>query len=255
MASNPIIKIKCENLAPIKNLFAEIKPKNLRIGIYANNGSGKTYISRIFRLLEKNNEFDPDSLIRFKETKCNFLFSVNDSERNETEDISLTISRGVSPSIPNTNYIYHTFNRDYIEENVLKTSFEKDGDKIVEYIIGKGKIDIENETNELNLLIKKESDLQDKIKKSINDQVKTEVDIFPYISNFNEYKTYLNYDSLVKLTAKHLDLDVDYKTAVNFFNSIKNIPENLEDIKEIDEINIPFSLKELDDILNCKSSA
>lgn len=250
MASNPIIKIKCENLAPIKNLFAEIKPKNLRIGIYANNGSGKTYISRAFRLLENNYEFKPDSLIRFNETKCNFQFSVNDSDRNETEDINLTIYRRNPLSVPKTNYIYHTFNRDYIEENVLKTSFEKNGENIVEYIIGKGEIDIENETKELKSLKKEEFDLQEKIKQNVTDQVKAEVDIFPYIRNFNEYKTYLNYDSLVKSTAKQFEMDVDYETAVKNLNSIRSLPENLEDINEIGDINISFSLKELDEILN-----
>lgn len=48
--------IKCQNIAPIENLNREIKSSSLKMGVFANNGSGKTFISRLFRLTEKQDE-------------------------------------------------------------------------------------------------------------------------------------------------------------------------------------------------------
>lgn len=38
-------KIKCENLAPLTHLEKELNTSKLRIGIFANNGSGKTFLT------------------------------------------------------------------------------------------------------------------------------------------------------------------------------------------------------------------
>ena len=48
--------IKCQNIAPIENLTREIKSGSLKMGVFANNGSGKTFLSRLFRLTEKQDE-------------------------------------------------------------------------------------------------------------------------------------------------------------------------------------------------------
>ena len=51
-------KIDCQNIAPILNLTKEIKSAALKFGVFANNGSGKTFISRIFRLTELSSELN-----------------------------------------------------------------------------------------------------------------------------------------------------------------------------------------------------
>jgi hypothetical protein len=48
--------IQCQNIAPIENLTRLISSNSLKIGVFANNGSGKTFISRLFRLTENTNE-------------------------------------------------------------------------------------------------------------------------------------------------------------------------------------------------------
>ncbi|MDR0603341.1 MAG: hypothetical protein LBG80_03450 [Bacteroidales bacterium] len=55
MPDNNKIKttIKCQNIAPLENLDKEILSSSLKIAVFANNGSGKTFISRLFRILEK----------------------------------------------------------------------------------------------------------------------------------------------------------------------------------------------------------
>jgi ABC-type polysaccharide/polyol phosphate transport system ATPase subunit len=46
------LSIKCQHIAPINNLSKDIQSDSLKIGIFADNGSGKTFISRLFRLTE-----------------------------------------------------------------------------------------------------------------------------------------------------------------------------------------------------------
>lgn len=81
MAKKISISIKCENIAPIQSLNRTINVNSLKIGIFANNGSGKTFISRLFRLLEPkkidSNTISTDSLIRFGTSKGHFSFKVN----------------------------------------------------------------------------------------------------------------------------------------------------------------------------------
>src|SRR5690606_26590352 len=48
--------IKCQNMAPIENLTREIKSSSLKMGVFANNRSGKIFLSRLFRPTEKQDE-------------------------------------------------------------------------------------------------------------------------------------------------------------------------------------------------------
>ena len=51
------MRVKATNIGPHENLNANLNLGNLEFGIYANNGSGKTFLSRAFRLLTKKNRF------------------------------------------------------------------------------------------------------------------------------------------------------------------------------------------------------
>ena len=46
--------IICKNIAPLVDLKYNISSSSLKFAIFANNGSGKTFISRLFRLLEND---------------------------------------------------------------------------------------------------------------------------------------------------------------------------------------------------------
>lgn len=58
MANENNIKseLACQNIAPIENLTKELNTSSLKIGVFANNGSGKTFLSRLFRLTENQEE-------------------------------------------------------------------------------------------------------------------------------------------------------------------------------------------------------
>ena len=152
-------KIKCENLAPISLLEKELNTSMLRIGIFANNGSGKTFLSRIFRLLEgpilstDDGTSPTDYLIRFGCNHAKFSFSISD-ESGIIEDINLDIHSATMPAVTNTYYIYHTFTQDYVEENIRALNFEKESN-ITGYILGKANIDLSDEENQLKEILAK----------------------------------------------------------------------------------------------------
>ena len=52
MSNNITAQIKCENLAPIENLTKTIQSGTLKLAIFANNGTGKSFLSEAFQLTE-----------------------------------------------------------------------------------------------------------------------------------------------------------------------------------------------------------
>ncbi|MGB0881192.1 MAG: hypothetical protein ACPGTO_11590, partial [Polaribacter sp.] len=111
-------------IAPLKNLDEEINSTSLKFGVFANNGSGKTFISRMFRLTEKSGELalDEDSssptdkLITLGgEERGSFSFKVTDKTSAITEQFDINLDKKSIPTIPDTNYIFHVFNEDYVE--------------------------------------------------------------------------------------------------------------------------------------------
>lgn len=117
--------IKCQNIAPIENLTREIKSGSLKMGVFANNGSGKTFLSRLFRLTEKQDELvldengksPTDKLLTFGQNNGTLSFKITDKDGIVKDDFSISVTKGQIPAIPDTKYLYHTFNQDYVEKN------------------------------------------------------------------------------------------------------------------------------------------
>lgn len=238
--ANLTFNIECNNLAPIEHLKREIKSPNLRIGVYANNGSGKTFISRMFRLLEGNNYFCPDDLISFGSSKCNMATLIKDGDGNEVENFNLEIKKGVTPILPKTNYIYHTFNSDYIEENVRNINFEKDGKSISGFILGKEFIDISEEEVKLKGLEEEELKLSNTIEQSITNTIEEKLSFLPNLKKVNEYQS-ITFDNIVKIESDIYEVDRDYEKALSQYNSVKSIPDDLADLNFIEVFDFDFS--------------
>ena len=126
MAKNIKVKLKCTNIAPLENLDNEFENTSLKIGVFANNGCGKTFISRMFRLLEKNSydsasedksTDNTDRLITLGKSNVSFGFGVK-NETRVMEDFSINLKSFEKPTIPSTKYLYHTFNQDYVDDNI-----------------------------------------------------------------------------------------------------------------------------------------
>lgn len=254
--------ISCENIAPLENLTKEIESKTLKIGILADNGSGKTFISRMFRLTEKLDLEDEgkstDKLITFKKTSAKFSFKIIDKENNIVEDFNINLNSGFTPSIPTTNFIYHTFNQDFVDDNIKTLSFEKDGN-IDGFILGKANIDVSEDEEKL---LEKETittNLIESIQTSIGNTTASNLDSIQNIKRLSDYK---------KITYENIYTDVNKDTSVTVksleewisdYNKVKAIPENLIDIEPlntfvldlteltliVDNLKIEFKLSDL----------
>ncbi|MDR1632338.1 MAG: hypothetical protein LBR97_05620 [Dysgonamonadaceae bacterium] len=129
MPSNSKIKssIKCQNIAPLENLDKEIQSNSLKIAVFANNGSGKTFISRLFRILENLKPIEllsdgtspTDKLLGFGKATGNFSFKITDTKNVVKEDITISFTEKTIPTVPKSNYLYHTFNSAEFEKFFL----------------------------------------------------------------------------------------------------------------------------------------
>lgn len=253
MAKNISIEISTTNLGPHEFLNSKLQTSSLEIGIYANNGTGKTFLSRAFRLATKNNLQPEDSnkLLTIGKTDGTFkLKIVNTQEPGVNRELEFEIRRNKVPYISKntTEYLFRVFNDDYIKENLEGFKYKPDG-QIEGYILGKEKIDL---TKEKEVLAKTELELNTKeneIKLKISAAIK-DLDELSIRKNTAEYQN-LNINNLfnpnfnitesetfIELVAKH--------------NQLKAIPDNLADIYNVGLIkqteiisNIDIFLKEI----------
>lgn len=233
-------EFNCQNIAPIKSLNKEINSSSLKFGVFANNGSGKTFISRMFRLTENSDEIlldedgnsPTDKLITLGQTSGNFNFKITDKQGNISEQFSINLNKQSIPTIPNTNYLFHVFNEDYVEDNLRSLDYDKDN-AIDGYILGKINIDLSDDEEKLKKIEKEESELSRQIEKEINTHITEKIDDIQNIKRLNEYKE-LEFQKIIKSVDKSkFDISKTYNELIEDYNKIKSVPETLEDIEEI----------------------
>lgn len=235
------ITIGCQHIAPFDNLHRDFFAGSLKIAIFANNGSGKTFISRLFRLfdtpIENANLRPTDSLIRFGYDSGNFIFKIKDKQGNIVENINLNIQKSISPISVKPHYLYHVFNQDYVEENIQVLNYEKDPN-IQGYILGKTHIDLSNDEIKLKKIEEEGCKLKMQISQSLQTYIKDNIDPIRDIKRLQEYKEFLDINTILdnakEITTKIKNLDELFSD----YNKIKSIPENLADIQYIDNIRI-----------------
>lgn len=237
----------CQNIAPIEYLTKKLDFSSLRIGVFANNGSGKTFLSRLFRLtenneaaiLDENGVSYTDKLLTFGKNNGNFSYKITDKKGVIVEDFQILLKRGVLPIIPSTHYIYHTFNQDYVEENIEKIGYEKSGE-IEGFILGKTNIDLKEDEDKLDKIKIEGAALVKSVTDEINSYIQENIDKIKDIKRIGEYKN-LNADDIIKsdkgrkfeVTKNIDDLKADY-------SKVKSVPENLANIAPGVKLNIDF---------------
>ena len=215
---------------------------------YATNGTGKTFISRSFRLCtpskaENKAENYADKILAIGKDYGHFSFTIR--ENNVDKNLDISIKRGLRPEITDTTgYIYHVFNSDYVEENIKLKNYSPDGD-IEGYILGKVQIDLTEEKNQAVAL-------EEKIKaksKEIDDNI-AEAKLFltqnGIMPNTTEYK---------EITRENVEHGFEYEVydsvedCIRKINTLQKAPEDLKDI-QFSELNQDLSfLDQLETIL------
>jgi wobble nucleotide-excising tRNase len=242
-------QIKCQNIAPIENLTREIKSSSLKMAVFANNGSGKTFLSRLFRLTEKQDNLTldeegkspTDKFLTFGKDTGSFSFKITDKDGIVKDDFSITVNKRKIPVITDTNYLYHTFNQDYVEENIRVLGYEKDSD-IQGYILGKVNIDLKDDEDKLAKIETERKTLYDQVEKEINTYVDENISNIQNIKRLSEF-AYLKPNEIFKRVDEDLfEVSKGIDELFSDYNKIKSVPEDLADIGIVDRIKIDFQL-------------
>lgn len=255
MANENNIKseLACQNIAPIENLTKELNTSSLKIGVFANNGSGKTFLSRLFRLTENQEELvidengvcTTDKLLTIGKNSDKFSFKIIDKGGSIVEDFQISLKRGKVPTIPKTQYIYHTFNQDYVEQNIEELGYEKSGD-IKGYILGKTNIDLKEDEDKLKKIENEGKDLSLQVTKGINSYIEDNISKIRDIRRISEYND-LNAENIIgNSVTRKFKVSKNIDELLGDYNKIKSVPENLPDISEVNKVNI--ELQRLSDI-------
>ncbi|MDR1197717.1 MAG: AAA family ATPase [Prevotellaceae bacterium] len=250
MADNNKIKttIKCQNIAPLENLNKEIQSSSLKIAVFANNGCGKTFISRLFRILENQKEMvlkedgtsPTDKLLSFGKTAGNFSFKITNKNGVVQEDVTISFTEKKIPTIPTTNYLYHTFNQDYVEENIRALDYEKESD-IEGFILGKANIDLTDDEHKLTQLETDGKNLRSQIESEINKYLEENINNIRDIKRLTEYKLLDANDIFESVNKEKQSVSKTFSLLLDDYNKIKSVPENLFDIQLIKKLTIDIN--------------
>ena len=223
------VKLNVENIGPHygdKKLdFSDVFESNKAV-FFATNGTGKSFISRAFRLstADKRNKLT-DDLITLGQTSGNLTFSIIDQEK--VKEISISIERGKSPTIrDNTDLLFHIFNSDYVEDNIKPRNYTPDG-HIEGYILGKTQIDLTEERGRERIL-EAECELSKKVIDSEIEEAKNQLRNQGILSTITEFKL-LEIQHL-RESEQHYDVS-SYEEIATQLDTLSSAPEELTDIQ------------------------
>lgn len=224
-------KINISGIGPHKALsFDEVIPSQKTV-IYANNGSGKTFISRVFRLIDEPSIENVTKLISFGKLKGQFELEINNSADSVAPKRKLTVklTRDNEPTIENeTGYIFHTFNSAYVKENIEVSGYTPE-DNIKGYIVGKSRIDLSKEKQELQDKEGERDEKKGALEKNV-DALKEELDTDELKINKNtkEYRDFtlqsvFDQQSIGNESNSFVELK-------NELTNLKSLPDDLSDV-------------------------
>lgn len=243
------IKIECDinNFGPHTNLHFKDQIRSIKMGIFANNGTGKTFISRAFRLASPLDETkSSNNILTTDESKGKFLFKIinqNDSIK-KSRILEATLTKDSEPTIKNdTGYLFHVFNSDYVSENLESYDYNPNGD-ISGYIMGKVNIDVSKEKFELNKLNENHQKIVNTVKDAVDDAL-NDLDILKIRKTIKEYKS-ITYENLIEgIDVKENE---SFESLKNEYEILKSMPDGMDDVSPIDytmDISILYDVENL----------
>jgi hypothetical protein len=254
------MSLNLTNIGPhIDTRFSECI-SSINTAIYADNGSGKSFISKSFKRVGEVNSIDTNDLdsledlkhksramIRFGEKKGIMTFSVlgNDGTERST---SIEFKSDALPTVTDhSGLIYHVFNSEYVKENLEAVKYHPE-DKVTGFILGKVNIDLHKEKEELkrleNISLQEKEVITNEVQKALADLRSLEIQ-----SNTNEYKqiTYENLKSNKTNAEKR-----SFESVLEKYKLLLGMPDNIADIEKQsipDEANLKQILGEAISIL------
>lgn len=241
------LKLIAKNIGPHVNTQISTIVKRKKIGLFAMNGEGKSFLSRTFSLAQDTipDYVSSDSLISFGSDSGEFQFSWDKADCQKG-CLSISLKKGSPPYIKNdTGFRFHVFNQDYVKNNLEKCSYSPSGN-YEGYVVGKENIDISHEEEEIERL----NTLGKSYKKELELEIKKARKILMDLgvrANTTELG-YLVYEKI--LSKKHTDEIETYDHLLEQYNKLKTLPEGISDI-QVPEFAVNYSfLQKIVDLLN-----
>lgn len=219
------ISLDVENIGPHtgdKQIhFSETVNSN-KLAIYAPNGTGKSFISRAFRLASPDASLGvADKVLSMGKDNGALKFGING-----TKTLEISISRGTHPIVNNnTGLIFYTFNSDYVDENIRANNYNPDGN-ITGYILGRVQIDLTEDR-------RREQSLKDAIA-SLSSQITQTISAKKEFLRRSGVAPGTNEMGLFTVNSVRDKNDVSCSSSsteiLGRLNILKSMPENVKDV-------------------------
>lgn len=226
------INLSAENIGPHcadnKLTFNE-NVDSLKAIFYATNGTGKSFISRTFRLLaSEKKHLTADDLLTIGQSTGALRFGINDNTQNSpvSKQLSIQLSRGNTPTITdNTDYLFHVFNSEYVDVNIKPRDYTPNGD-IEGYILGKVFIDLTEDRRKAQVLVD-ELDAKEKAIDKVVENAQHELRDNGIRPNQSEY-AFISKDQL--RNPANITCDKSFEEIIVQLNKLEKLPDNIPDI-------------------------
>lgn len=192
---------------------------------FATNGTGKSFISRTFRLFEPDKCIvTADELLTLGQSNGTLSFAIIDG--HVERKLSIAVTKGQLPTINDgLGLKFHVFNSDYVEDNIKPQHYTPNGN-IEGYILGKVQIDLSDEKTKEDAIKKQKDAIDSEINTKIEDARKELRDI-GVAANTTE----LSLISRSSIIENRNFADVpDYVTLIKQLETLREVPEGIEDI-------------------------
>lgn len=231
-------KMKLTGIGPHFNTELSSRVSSINMALYADNGSGKSFISKSFKRvtdLKYLDTTDPakvsalieksSAMVRFGEKQGTLSLSIKPDSEPQKE-LSVKFSADSLPEIAdNTGLIYHVFNSEYVRENLEAVKYRPE-DRVSGFILGKSNIDLSKEKERLEEYEKKEKQAIGDVNGLITAALK-ELRTVGIQTNTKEYLG-ITYENAIK--GEETSEKQSYNQLIDKYDLLKSMPETLQDV-------------------------
>ncbi len=219
-----------ENIGPHQKTMLSGDFNKLHIGVCAHNGLGKTFISKAFSTLQKDNTIINQSTL-IKEGKRMGRFLTQITQDGETiEGIEVLFGSRQLGSV-HTHYLYHIYNQDYVKQNLELVGYQPDG-KIEGMVLGKEQIDLSKEKQNLANIKEQGIRLRKEIEREFENRkrrLRIENRVNP---STTEYKKF-SFEEVEKKQLYYYPLAKSYEELAEEYRKLENLPDEIPDLQSI----------------------
>lgn len=252
-----IVKFSLEGIGPFSNrlrfVFDGGDNKSIKLGIYATNGTGKTFISRCFsecstRLSGGTSYYPKENLVSFGKTDGKFDLEVQ-IKNGVSCKIVMPINN-ISASNITSGVIFHVFNSDYIKRQFMARHWAPDGDINGEIVVGEENAKVATLIEEVAQKYTENEEIKCRLDAIIGDKklgLKSNYDVRANSSAFQG----INFDSIIKGVAFHskktkLELVQEYDSLKEF----AKISDAFQDVSFLSKLDVEIEPVLIDAELN-----